>query len=74
MEDNNISFASNSLASKNYTENNTDDSDKYSLASDLILWVNKYTPSREAINELFKILGSYGLDLPRDYHTLLKIP
>ena len=48
--------------------------DLQSLTSDLISWVNKHRPSREATNDLLKILCSNGLDVPKDSRTLMKTP
>ena len=53
---------------------NPDEFVQCSLVSNLASWVNKYRPSREATNDLLKILASNGLDLPRDCRTLLKTP
>ena len=41
---------------------------------DLTSWVNHYRPSREAINDLLKILSKRGLPVPKDSRTLLKSP
>ena len=74
MEDDDMNFDSDSLASENLTEDSADNSDQFSLSSNLASWVNKYRPSRETTNELLKILISNELDLPRDCRTLLKTP
>ena len=44
------------------------------INEDLAIWVNRYRPSREAVNELLKILSKQGLSVPKDSRTLLKSP
>ena len=68
-DDHEISDANNFVTSDEESEN-TDES----LTEDLVSWVNKHRPSREAANDLLKILASNGLDVPRDVRTLVRTP
>jgi len=65
------------------TDNSTEDSEIFNTNSEtvkidinslLATWAVKYGLRRDALNELLLILGSTGLDLPKDSRTLLKTP
>ena len=50
------------------------DNDEQTLLSDLGTWVNSHQLSQATVNELLTILIRNGLDVPKDYRTLMKTP
>lgn len=46
----------------------------HELKNDVANWVNQNRIAKTAVNSLLSILIAHGLDLPKDYRTLLKTP
>ena len=68
-----VQFMSDNVA-VDVDDNDDEESDNQSLTSDLRSWINKHRPSREAANDLLRILLSNGLNVPKDSRTLMKTP
>ena len=66
------SFSENYFSSD--SEENLSFDEDITFNQSLAAWINHYRPSREAINDLLKILLKRGLSVPKDARTLLKSP
>lgn len=66
------SFSENYFSSD--SEENLSFDEDITFNQSLAAWINHYRPSREAINDLLKILLKRGLSVPKDARTLFKSP
>ena len=72
-----IQACENSFSENDYSSGGEEDfsyDEDLTFKEDLTAWINHYRPSREAINDLLKILLKRGLSVPKDARTLLKSP